>query len=139
MYTDKQEFIKDCMKAIPKDLAAFDVEKIDFLNFQKETRSKFLWNKLLEYVQNRQKKGMFSKYIAIQRWRKEIYDFYEKCGETKKLMFESQNVFKWILIEKILIPYMIQNQDGQDKLDMCTIYAELINDKDLFIGKLTIE
>lgn len=67
MYADKQEFIRECMKGIPKDLEAFDIEKIDFLNFQKETRSKFLWNKLLEYVQNKQKKGIFSKYIAIQR------------------------------------------------------------------------
>lgn len=83
MFEDRQEFIKQAMSSIPKSLESFDIEKIDFLNFQKETRSKFLWNKLLEYVQNRQKKSMFSKFITIQKWKKDIYDFYEKLGENK--------------------------------------------------------
>ena len=67
MFQNKEEFIKSAISLIPRDLKSFNVERVDFLNFQKETRSKFLWNKILEYVQNRQKKGMFSKYITIQK------------------------------------------------------------------------
>ena len=69
MFNSKDEFIKSAISSIPRDLEAFNIEKIDFLNFQKETRSKFLWNKILEYCQNRQKKGMFNKYISIFKWK----------------------------------------------------------------------
>ena len=94
MFENTGDFVKNVLTNMPKDFTSFDVQKVDFLNFQKETRSKFLWNKLLEYVQNRQKKGMFSKYIAIQRCKKEIYDFYESLSDNKRVLFESQNIFK---------------------------------------------
>lgn len=138
MFKNPNEFIKNTLSMMPKDFASFNIQKVDFLNFQKETRSQFLWCKLLEYVQNRQKKGMFSKYIAIQRVRKEIYELYGSLGETKRFIFESHNIFKSILIQKIFIPFWKNNKDVREKIDYAPIYAELINDKDLFLGKFEL-
>ena len=124
------------MSGIPKHLEAFDIKKVDFLDFGKSTRPQFLWNKLLEYVQNKQKKSMFSKYIALQNWRKEIYDLYESFGLHKKTFVEYQNVFKCILHEQV-IQKMKKTPEiwPKEKNEMLLIYSEFINSKDLYDGE----
>ena len=58
-----------------------------------------------------------------------------KLTDSKLNIFESFNIYKSVLIEKLIIQTLKTVKPRQKSVDICTIYAELINDKETYLGK----
>jgi hypothetical protein len=94
---------------------------------------KSIWGNIYEFAKGFNKNGnIVSKYVEIQRCKKQIIDAIDALSGMKNMILNSHQHFQSYVYEKFVEYFESQGKLSRSDQERCDIYINLIKDKSFF-------